>query len=146
MLGVLNRFESALNTNCGCRILQAFILPKLSHFAPVWCWVGNPVINVLDTTLQRATRRALRQKTATLNRNTNETTGILSFHMYTQYKCLCRVNSLLFKKNSELYLPLLITESDSQHAIHSASSYKFQLPKHNRSADEGCFYYAAAKL
>ena len=38
--------------------------------------------------------------------------------------------------NSEPYLPLLITESDSQHATRSASSYKFRLPEQNRSADE----------
>ena len=66
--------------------------------------------------------------------------------MYTQYKCLSQVNSLLFVDNSEPYLPSLITESDSQHATHSASSYKFRLREHNRSADEECLYYAAAKL
>ena len=66
--------------------------------------------------------------------------------MFTLYKCLCRVNSLLFMDNSEPYLPSLITESDSQHATHSASSYMFRLPEYYRSADEECFYYAAAKL
>ena len=35
MLGVLNRFGSTLNTNCRCHILQALILPKLSHCKPV---------------------------------------------------------------------------------------------------------------
>ena len=48
--------------------------------------------------------------------------------------------------NSEPYLPSLITESDSQHATRTASSYKFRLLEHNRSADEECFYYVAAKL
>ena len=46
--------------------------------------------------------------------------------------------------NSEPCLPSLITKSDSQHATHSAASYKFWLPEHNRSADEKCFYCAAA--
>ena len=50
MLGVLNCNGSALNTNCHCRILQAFILPKLSYCTPVWCWVSNAVINALDST------------------------------------------------------------------------------------------------
>ena len=125
MLDVLNRFGSALNTNCRCRILQALILPKLSHCTPVWCWVSNHVVNAVDTTLQPAARIALRQKTTTLDKNTYETTSILPFRMYTQYKCLCRVNSLLFVDNSEPYLPSLITESDSQHATRSASSYMF---------------------
>ena len=84
-------------------------------------------------------------KTATLDGNTYETTGILSFRMYMQFKSLCWVNSLLFTDNSEPYLPSLITESDSQQVTRSASSYKFWLPEHNRSADED-FYYAAAKL
>ena len=66
--------------------------------------------------------------------------------MSMQCKCLCRVNSLFFMDDSEPYLPSLITESDSQHATHSASSYKFQLPEHNRSADKEFFYYAVAKL
>ena len=48
--------------------------------------------------------------------------------------------------NSEPYLPSLIIESDSQHAIRSVSSYKFRLPEHNRSDDKECFYYAAAKV
>ena len=58
MLGVLNHFGAALNTNCRC--LQVFILPKLLYCTPVWCWVGNSVIN--DTTLQSAACNALRQK------------------------------------------------------------------------------------
>ena len=62
-----------------------------------------------------------------------------------QYKCLCRINSLLFMDNSESYLPSLITEFDSQHATCSASSYKFRPPEHDMSADEECFYYAATK-
>ena len=48
--------------------------------------------------------------------------------------------------NSEPYLPSLITESDSQHATRTASSFKFRLLEHNRSADKECFYYVAAKL
>ena len=48
--------------------------------------------------------------------------------------------------NSKPYLPSLITESDSQHATRSTSSYEFQLPEYNRLAGEECFYYAAAKL
>ena len=39
-----------------------------------------------------------------------------------------------------------MTNSDSQHATRSASSYKFRQPEHNRLADEERFYYAAAKL
>ena len=35
MLGVLNRFGSTLNTDCRCRILQAFIMPKLTYALPV---------------------------------------------------------------------------------------------------------------
>ena len=62
MLGVLNRFGSALNTNSRCHILQAFILPKLSHYTSVWCWVSNPVVNAFDTTLQHPVRIFLRQK------------------------------------------------------------------------------------
>ena len=87
MLDVLIRFGSALKTNCRCRILQTFILPKLSHCTPVWCWVSNPVVNALDTTLQCAAHFVLRQKIATLDINTYETTGTLPFRMYTQYKC-----------------------------------------------------------
>ena len=147
ILGVLNRFGSALNTNCRCRILQAFILPILSHYTSVWCWISNPVFNALNTTWQRAAHIALRQKTAILDRNTYETTaGILPFRMYTQYKCLCRVNSLLFMDISEQYLPSLITESDNQHVTCSASSHKFRLSEHNRSADKERFNYAADKL
>ena len=100
---------------------------KLSHYTPVGWWVRNPVINALNTTLQCAARIALRQKkkTATLDRNTHDTTGILPFRMYTQYKCFFRVNLFLFMDKSEPYLPSLITESDSQHATSSACSYKF---------------------
>ena len=35
MLGILNRFGSALYTNCRCCILQAFMLLQLSHCIPV---------------------------------------------------------------------------------------------------------------
>ena len=48
--------------------------------------------------------------------------------------------------NSEPYLPELITESNNQHATRSASSFKFQLPDHSRSANEECFYISVAKL
>ena len=41
--------------------------------------------------------------------------------MYMQYKCLCRVNSLLFMNNSKPHLPSLITESDSQYTTRSAA-------------------------
>ena len=58
----------------------------------------------------------------------------------------CRANSLFFSGNSKSYLPSPITESDSRHAIHSTSSYKFRIPEHNSSANEECYYYAAAKL
>ena len=146
MLGVLSRFGSVLNTNCRCRILQAFILPKLSHCTPAWCWVGNAIVNALDTNLQLADCIALRQKTATLDRNLYEIASVLPFHTHTQYESLCRVNSLLFIDTSEPYLPSLITESDGQHTNRSASSYKFRLPEHNRSADEECFYYVAVNL
>ena len=60
--------------------------------------------------------------------------------------CLCRVNSSLFMDNSESYLPSLVTESVSEHATRSASSYKFQLPENNRSAGEECLYHDTAKL
>ena len=77
---------------------------------------------MLDYTLQRAAHIASPQKTATLKRNTYETTDLLPFFKYMQYKSLCRVNSLLFMDTSEPYLPSLITELDSQHATRSASS------------------------
>ena len=110
MQGILNHLGSSLNTNCRCRILQVFILPKLSHCTPVWCCVGNLVINALHTTLRRATHIALRQKTATLDRNTYETTGLLPFRMYRHYKCHYQVNSLLLINNNKQYLPSQITE------------------------------------
>ena len=142
MLGDFNGFGSALNINCRCHILQAFMLPKQSHCTLIRCYVGNPVVNAINTTLQCAASIALRKKTATLDWDMNETTGILPICVNKQYKSFCRVNSLLFIDNSESYLPSLITESDSQHATRSVSSYKFRLPEHNRSADEDCFYYA----
>ena len=89
MLGVFIRSGSALKTNCSCRIVQTFKLPKLSHYIPVWYWVGKIVIYAPNTILQAA-RIALRQKTATLSKNAYEATGLLSFHMYPQYKCLCQ--------------------------------------------------------
>ena len=116
------------------------------HNAHLYGAVGNSVINAFDTTLQRAARIALRQKTASLDRNTYEITDILPFRTLAQYKSHCRIKLLLFMANSELYLPSLITAPDSQHATHEASSYKFRLPGHNRSADKKFFYFAAAKL
>ena len=91
--------------------------------------VSNPVVNALNTTLQSPARIVLQQKTVTFDKNMYETNGILPFRMYKQYKCLCRVNSLLFMSstfdNSEPYLPSLITESDSQHVTCIASSTSF---------------------
>ena len=77
MMAVLSRFGSTLNTSCCCRILQAFIyyIPKLYHSAHLydagWATLilmrSTPLCNVLLLLLYK-------KKTATLDRNTHETT------------------------------------------------------------------------
>lgn len=145
MLGVLNRFGSALNTNCRLRILHAFILPKLTYCTPVWCWVNKGTTNALDTTLQRAGRIVLRNRAAVLNSAMYEATDLLPFNILAQLKSLVRVHALLSRDDYQAYLPPLISEGESQHATRSASGRRLHTPEHTRTADECCFHYAASQ-
>ncbi len=146
MVGVLNRFGSALNTTCRRRILQAFILPKLNHCTPVWCWLNKGSSDAFDITLQRAGRIVLRDKSAVLNRSMYEATGLIPINILAQIKSLVRVHALLSRDDCEAYLPPIISQVESQHATRSASGRRLQVPVHVREADKKCFHYAATQL
>ena len=144
MLGVLNRFGSTLNIDCRRRILQAFIIPKLTYARPVWCWVDTTTAQALDTTIQHAARIVLHKQNAMLYSSTYEATGLLPFHLISQFKNLTCEHNYLSKPNYEAVLPALLSDSHSQHTTCSVTCRKFCAPAYSTFADEHCFYYATA--
>ena len=62
---------------CRLRILQAFIMLKLTYALPVWCWVDTTTAKALDTTIQRAARIVLHKQNAMLDSSTYEATDLL---------------------------------------------------------------------
>ena len=144
MLGVLNRFGSTLNTECRRRILQAFIMPKLTYALPVWCWVDTTTAKALDITIQRAAHIVLHKQNAMLDSSTYEATGLHPFHLMSLFKSLICVHNYLSKPNYEVVLSALLSDSHSQHTTRSVICRKFYVPSHSTCADEYCFYYPAA--
>jgi Reverse transcriptase (RNA-dependent DNA polymerase) len=144
MTGVLNRFGCSLNTTVRCRVLCAFILPKLTYCLPVWCAVDKRTTVAMDHVLQRAARVVLHDKTSTLSEATYDSTGILPFSSLSKYRCLTTVHSLLSRDDAAAYILPLFSTADSQRSTRSSEGRKFMLPRHNVTSVEHCFHYYAA--
>ena len=116
-------------------------MPKLTYALPVWCWVDTTTAKALDTTIQRAARIVLHKQNAILDNSTYEATGLLPFHLMSQFKSLNCVHNYLSKPNYEAVLPALLSDSHSQQTTRSVTCRKFCVPAHSTSANEHCFYY-----
>ena len=148
MISVLNRFGCSLNSDVRCRILNAFIIPKLNNCQPVWCQGSKGEEKAINHVLLRAAKIVRHNKTAELNVATYHSINILSFHISSAIKCLNTVHTLLQCDDAAEYLPPLFTveRTQSQRSTRSAEGYKFVLPRHTLSSVEQCFDYQAAKL
>ena len=147
MVGVLNRFGSSLNTNTRQRILQAFVIPKVTFCLPVWGHVENKQCAAMDHVLQRAARVVLHDKTASLNRQTYDVTGLVSFALMTEWRCDIAVSALLSRENTDSCLPPLLAAGSqcSGRTTRSVAGRCFLIPKHALTASQKCFFYAATK-
>ena len=86
MISVLNRFGCSLNNDVRCRILNAFIIPKLNYCQPVWCHVSKGEEKTINHVLLRAVKIVLHNKTAELNAVTYHSTKILPFYISSAIK------------------------------------------------------------
>ena len=146
MVGVINRLGNALNTNTRQRILQAFVMPKLTYCLPVWGRLCSKSNTAMDHTLLRAARVVLHNRTAELNKATFLSTDILPFSELATMRCLLAVHRILSDDDNSSYVPPLLARSGSQIITRNTTGRRFSIPKHRLTATEHCFYYNSSTI
>ena len=145
MVGTINRFGCSLNVNTRQRIVNAFVLPKLTYALPVWCWVNKGSEDNLNHCILRCARVILRKKDITLNSSTHAATGLLPFNTLSSVRCNIRTHKLLASDESDAYLPPLLTATESDRVTRNTSGRKFAIPAVSIKSFSTCFYCSAAK-
>jgi hypothetical protein len=144
MIGTINRFGNSLNMDTRQRIVNAFIIPKMTHAMPVWCWLNKTDEKDFDHTMLRCARVITHNRAIELNAMTHTLTGLLPFSQLSSLRCVKKIHQLLATELPTDYLPSLM--AGHGRTTRNSSGRKFLLPAHNLSSDTACFSYDGAKI